>query len=272
MPTHYDSLRVAHADGVATITLHRPDKRNALTAAMMDELLDALDFVDRCRCGVVVLTGAGGAFCAGLDLDHLKTLMDRTPEQHLQDSNRVKRLMRRLYDFPKPTIAAVNGAAVAGGAGLVSVCDFAYAVPEAKLGFTEVRIGFIPAIVSSFLVAQAGERVARDLLLTGRIIKADEALAMGLVNAIVPPEELAPHVGKTAQMLLANSPTSLRATKKLLSTYANARLDFELQQGAEENAVMRTEPDFAEGVTSFLEKRAPVWPSTAFKADGGEAC
>ena len=266
----YKNLRLSHSEGVATLRLHRPEKRNALTSEMMEEMLHALDEIEACQCGVLVLTGSGEAFCAGLDLDHLKALVSRTASEHLEDSDRVARLMRRIYDFPKPTLAAVNGAAVAGGAGLVGVCDFAYAVPAAKFGFTEVRIGFIPAIVSSFLVAQAGERVARDLLLTGRIFKADEALAMGLLNAVVAPDELAGLVEKTAKTLLANSPGSLRATKKLLSTYARARLDFELQQGSEENAVMRTQPDFLEGVTSFLEKRAPVWPSRGTGSD--EAC
>ncbi len=266
MGAHYDNLHISQHGGVVTLALHRPEKRNALTPQMMDEMLLALDRIDACSCGVMVLTGAGEAFCAGLDLEHLKSMVHKTPAEHHVDSQRVARLMRHLYDFPKPTIAAVNGAAIAGGTGLVSVCDFAYAVPEAKFGFTEARIGFVPAIVSSFLVPQVGERIARDLLLTARIFKADEALEIGLLNGIVDQNDLMGHVNRVAQTLLANSPGSLRATKKLLSGYAKQRLDFELQHGIDENAMMRTEPDFLEGVSSFLEKRPPVWPSRHAKS------
>jgi methylglutaconyl-CoA hydratase len=258
---HYKNLRVVHSDAVATITLHRPEKRNALTPQMIDEILQALDEIEACSCGVLVITGAGDAFCAGLDLEHLKAMVGKSLDEHRTDADQVARLMRRIYDFPKPTIAAVNGPAIAGGTGIVSVCDFAYAVPQAKFGYTEVRIGFVPAIVSSFLVPQVGERVARDLLLTGRIFQAQEALEFGLINKVVESGQMMACVSSRAKALLANSPASLTATKKLLSSYARARLDFELTNGLEENAGMRKEKDFLEGVAAFLEHRPPVWPS-----------
>jgi len=259
--SHYENLQVTHADGVATITLHRPEKKNALTPQMIDEILRAFEEIEVCSCGVAVLTGAGDAFCAGLDLDHLQAMVGKTIEEHRVDANQVAWLMRRIYDFAKPTIAAVNGPAIAGGTGIVSVCDFAYAVPQAKFGYTEVRIGFVPAIVSSFLIPLVGERVARDLLLTGRIFAAAEAAEIGLINAVVEPTELLSRVAAQIKTLLANSPASLAATKKLLSSYAKARLDFELEHGMTENAGMRKEKDFLEGVSAFTEKRAPVWPS-----------
>ncbi len=171
------------------------------------------------------------------------------------------RLFRRLYDFPKPTIAAVNGSAIAGGAGLVTVCDFSYAVPEAKFGYTEVHIGFVPAIVSSFLIQRAGERVARDLLLTGRIFKAQEARELGILNGVVEQADLMARAYTLAKQLLGNSPASMAATKSLLSDHFKQELDSELQHSIEENARMRTEADFLEGVSAFLEKRAPKWPS-----------
>src|SRR5205085_10506540 len=125
-----------------------------------------------------------------MDMENLKQLTGRSDEQNLQDSETMASLFRTLYDFPKPTIAAVNGAAIAGGTGLATLCDFTLAVPEARFGYTEVRIGFVPAIVSSFLIANIGEKRARDLLLTGRIFAADEAHNLGLVNEIVAADQL----------------------------------------------------------------------------------
>ncbi len=168
-------------------------------------------------------------------------------------------LFRTLYDFPKPTIAAVNGPAIAGGTGLATLCDFTLAVPEAKFGYTEVRIGFVPAIVSSFLIANIGEKRARDLLLTGRIFSAEEALKLGLVNEIVAPEQLMARAQELASQLLENSPASLQATKKLLSSYTREQLDRQVKQAIQSNAGIRQTADFKEGITAFLEKRKPTW-------------
>jgi methylglutaconyl-CoA hydratase len=194
-----------------------------------------------------------------MDLENLKALIGRSPEQNMQDSRTMVRMFRTLYEFPKVTIAAVNGAAIAGGTGLALLCDFTLAVPEAKFGYTEVRIGFVPAIVSTFLLRQTGEKYARDLLLTGRIIGAEEAARMGLVNEIVAPESLMTRALELANLLMENSPSSLWATKKLLSDHARAELDVQIEAAIRENAAVRSTADFREGVTSFLEKRKPVW-------------
>jgi len=189
MTTHtFNTVQYAEAQGIATITLNRPEKRNAISYELIDDLLAALQQAASSAAQVVILTGAGKAFCSGMDLDNLKQLTGRTHEQNRKDSETMAALFRALYDMPKPAIAAVNGAAIAGGTGLATLCDFTLAVPEAKFGYTEVRIGFVPAIVSSFLIANVGEKRARDLLLTGRIFGADEALKLGLVNEIVEPE------------------------------------------------------------------------------------
>jgi methylglutaconyl-CoA hydratase len=194
-----------------------------------------------------------------MDLDNLKVLIGRSPEQNLEDSQTMVRLFRSLYEFPKVTIAAVNGPAIAGGTGLALLCDFTLAVPEAKFGYTEVRIGFVPAIVSTFLLRQVGEKQARDLLLTGRIIDAEEAARMGLIKEIVEPENLLARARELAALLIENSPASLRATKQLLNHHARAELDRQIEAAVRENAAVRTTADFREGVTSFLEKRKPVW-------------
>ncbi len=255
----YKTIQLAYDFGVATITLNRPDKRNAISFELIDDLLRALNEVEASDAIVLILTGAGKAFSSGMDLDSLKTLIGRSPEQNLQDSETMVRLFRTVYEFPKVTIAAVNGAAIAGGTGLALLCDFTLAVPEAKFGYTEVRIGFVPAIVSTFLLRQVGEKQARDLLLTGRIIGAEEAARMGLVNEIVAPEGLITRARELAALLMENSPASLRATKKLLNDHARAELDTQIGAAVRENAAIRTTADFREGVTSFLEKRKPVW-------------
>ncbi len=256
------TLEVARRAGVLRITLNRPEKRNALHPQMMDELTDALEAAgEDARCGVVLLTGAGPAFCAGLDLGHLQSLEHRSPAEHRADSERIARLFRTLYDCPKPTIAAVNGAAIAGGFGIATLCDFTLAVPRAKFGYTEVRIGFIPAIVSTFLLAQVGEKRARDLLLSGRLVEAAEAQAMGLVNRVVEAEDLLAEAEGLAAQLLKNSPEALAATKRLLSTHAGAGLEAQIRAAIEANAEARLTEDFREGIRAFLEKRAPQWPS-----------
>jgi len=255
----YSTVQLAIENGVATITLNRPDKRNAVSYELIEELLRALEEAAKSPALVLILTGAGKAFCSGMDLENLKALLGRTPEQSLQDTQTMARLFRSLYEFPKPTIAAVNGPAIAGGCGLATLCDFTLAVPEAKFGYTEVRIGFVPAIVSSFLLRQIGEKHARDLLLTGRIITADEAHRIGLVNEIVPPEKLMGRARELAAQLMENSPASLRYTKRLLNDHARRELDVQIESAIHENAAVRATPDFREGISSFLEKRKPRW-------------
>jgi len=260
MMTHdYNTVLYVEDQGIATITLNRPDKRNAITYELMSDLATALNRAGSSSAQVVIITGAGKAFCAGMDLDNLKQLSGRTHEQNVQDSETMASLFRAVYEFSRPTIAAVNGAAIAGGTGLATLCDFTLAVPEAKFGYTEVRIGFVPAIVSSFLIANIGEKRARDLLLTGRIFGADEAHRLGLVKEIVAPEQLMGRAQELARQLLENSPASLQATKRLLSSYTREQLDRQIGQAVRANAAIRQTADFKEGITAFLEKRQPKW-------------
>src|ERR1700739_4729593 len=217
----YSNLQLAFVSEIATITLNRPDKRNAISYELISELLSALAEVQESSARVLILTGAGKAFCSGMDLENLKSLIGRTEEQSLEDSRTMAQLFRSIHDFPKPTIAAVNGPAIAGGTGIATICDFTLAVAEAKFGYTEVRIGFVPAIVSTFLLRQVGEKQGRDLLLTGRIFSAEEALRLGLVNEIVEPERLLTRAHELAQKLIENSPASLRGTKDLLAQSVN---------------------------------------------------
>ena len=245
--------------GIATITLNRPDKRNAISYELIEDLLDALATAQHSNAQVAIITGAGKAFSAGMDLDNLRAVTGRSKAENLKDSQTMAALFRAIYDFPKPTIAAVNGAAIAGGCGIATLCDFTVASEEAKFGYTEVKIGFIPAIVSTFLILQIGEKRARDLLLTGRIIDASEAKQLGLVSDVIPGEQLMEWARELAATLMQNSPASLRATKRLLSGFSREALDQQIALAVEENARIRSTQDFREGVTSFLEKRKPQW-------------
>jgi methylglutaconyl-CoA hydratase len=259
---HYTTLHTRNEEGILQITMNRPDRRNALNPQMMEELTNALLRAGKDpSCGVIILTGAGSAFCAGLDLEHLESMHAKTPEEHGIDSERMARLLRTLYDTPKPTIAAVNGAAIAGGMGLATIPDFTFSIPDAKFGYTEVKIGFLPAIVSVFLTRQIGEKRSRDLLLTGRIIDAQEARDFGMVTEVVPAENLMTRAHELTADLIAASPNSLARSKHLLTSAAAAGIDHDLERAIMENARIRCTADFKEGVASFLEKRKPVWQS-----------
>jgi methylglutaconyl-CoA hydratase len=237
-----------------------------MTPEMQVELIAAMEDAAAGDCRVVVFAGAGEAFCAGLDLSALQGMNDKSAAEHTADATRVARLFRTLYELAKPTIAVVHGAAVAGGTGLATMCDFTLAVPGAKFGYTEVRIGFVPAVVSAFLVLQIGEKQARDLLLTGRLFTSEEALRLGLVNEVVEVERLDARMLELVGVLKANSPEALAATKRLLRAQNKVWLDAAIAEALAANAEARGTHDFHEGVAAFLEKRKPVW-----KVDRGRA-
>jgi methylglutaconyl-CoA hydratase len=243
-----------------TITMNRPDRRNAISTQMMEDLLEALNVAQNdIYVRAVILTGAGKAFCSGLDIDSLNAIAKQTPEENLGDSRLIARMFHRLYSFPKPLIAAVNGAAVAGGCGIATFTDITLAVPDAKFGYTEVRIGFIPALVSVLLRRQIGEKRSRELLLTGRIFDAAEGYRLGLVTEIVAPEQLMEKAQEYAQIFVSNSPTSLEHTKRLLLHYDDEDIRQEIELATQANAQIRSTADFREGLAAFLEKRVPNW-------------
>lgn len=255
----YTTIKAARDASIFRLTLARPEKRNAISAPMIEDLLRAFDDAESSGARAVILTGEGKAFCAGMDLEGLQGIAGQSPAENLDDSRRMARLFRRIYTFPCPVIAAVHGAAIAGGCGVATLADFTLATPEAKFGYTEVKIGFLPALVSVFLRRQTGEKRARELLLTGQIVDAAEALRLGLVTEVVPAEKLSARAEELAASLLAASPTSLARTKELLAKMDAAALDAELELAIRANADIRSTPDFREGLASFLEKRQPQW-------------
>ena len=253
------------SNSVMTITLNRPEKRNALCPLLIEEITLALTEAEASSCGVVILTGAGPAFCSGLDMENLETMHACTPEENRRDSENMARVLRTLYDFPKPIIAAVNGPAIAGGMALATIPDFTLAAPEAKFGYTEVRVGFVPAIVASFLMRQVGELRTRELLLSGKILRAHDAMNLGLVTQIVDQQDLMASARALAQTLLLNSPQAMYAVKCLLRKHARRRLDEEIKDAIEVNASQRSTEDFKEGVLAFKQHRRADWPSMRVK-------
>lgn len=246
---------------IGRITLNRPDKRNALNPEMVDGLKQAFDRAAKDdQVKVIVLNAMGEAFCAGADLAYLQQLQTFSFDENLADSNQLKELFLNIYTHPKVVIAQVQGHALAGGCGLASICDWVFAVPEAKFGYTEVRIGFIPALVSVFLLRKMGEGAARELLLGGELISADRAQAIGLINRVVSADKLEAEVNDFASRLIAsNSADSMKLTKKLIAEVQGMTLTQALQHAAESNAHARGTHDCKRGIEAFLNKEKIIW-------------
>jgi methylglutaconyl-CoA hydratase len=245
---------------VRILTLNRPAVRNALSADLRGALAEALrEAADDQDTRAVVLTGAGEAFCAGLDLRELEGMSERSTEENRADSRSLADLLLQLATFPKPVVAAVNGPAVAGGAGLVTACDLAVMDRNARIGYTEARIGFVAALVSVFLVRQVGDKHARDLLLSARLVTAEEAAAMGLVNEVATPGQALAAALDRARGLARNAPGSLSMTKTLLTAVPSMSLEDGLRYAMEVNVAARERDELHEGVRAFLEKREPSW-------------
>ena len=255
----YKTILVDDTHPIRTVTLNRPERRNAMTREMQDELIGICEETAAGNFRALILTGAGEAFCSGLDLSELQVMQQKSAVDHRTDAERIARMFIALRELPVPTIAAVHGPAIAGGTGLAMACDFTLATPASKFGFTEVRIGFVPALVSAFLSLQVGEKRCRDLLLTGRLFEAAEAQQIGLVNEVVQHGELMTRAQGLGEALLANSPESIKATKRLLVEQNRAWLDMAVAAALAANAASRETADFREGVSAFLEKRKPVF-------------
>jgi len=248
-------------DRLAYITLDRAEKRNALNAEMVQELTQAFEMADQDDAAkVVILRANGKAFCAGADLAYIQDLQNFTFEENLHDSQQLRTLFYKIYTLSKVVIAQVQGHALAGGCGLAAVCDFSFSVPEAKFGYTEVRIGFIPALVKVFLVRKIGEMRAKFLLLTGQLINAERAAQMELINEVVPAEDLAGKVYDFAQNLCRqNSGQSMALTKRMIAEVQNKSLEEGLDYAAEMNAEARGTTDCQKGIAAFLNKEPIEW-------------
>lgn len=248
-------------DRIGYITLNRPDKRNALSFDVVSELKEAFTKADNDdEVKVIVLRANGKAFCAGADLAYIQQLQKNTYEENLEDSNHLRQLFEQIYTMGKVVIAQIQGHAIAGGCGLATVCDFGFTVPEAKFGYTEVRIGFIPAIVKVFLLRKIGEMKAKELLLTGELIDAEAANAYGLVTKVITAEELESTVEDFAKMLIIkNSGQSMALTKQMIAKVQSMSVEEGLNYASEMNAKARGTEDCKKGIASFLEKKPIEW-------------
>jgi methylglutaconyl-CoA hydratase len=253
-----DLVRYEHAGPAAVLTIDRPDKRNALSRTLIAALAEAFaraaaDPAVR----AVVLTGSGPAFCTGMDLDELRATLGDEQDKVWDDAATLSALYEQIHTLPKPTVAAVNGAAVAGGAGLVTVCDLAVAVPAAKFGYPEVRRGLVAAMVLPHLLRHLGERTARWLLLTGELIDAAAAERAGLVNAVVPPEALRDTALAWCRSLAEGGPKALATTKELLRRCS--RQAVAVDDLARASAEPRLTDECRGGLAAFFEKRPAPW-------------
>lgn len=253
-----DLVVYSHLGPAAVLTINRPDKRNALSRALIAALADAFaraaaDSAARC----VILTGNGPAFCAGMDLDELRGTLGDESDKVWDDAAKLSALYEQIYTLPKPTVAAVNGAAVAGGAGLCTVCDLALAVPSAKFGYPEVRRGLVAAMVLPHLLRHVGERAARWMLLTGELIEAAEAHRIGLINAITPAETLLPTAETWCRSLAEGGPRALATTKELLRRCSPQAVPVE--ELARGSAEPRLTDECRDGLRAFFEKRPAPW-------------
>jgi methylglutaconyl-CoA hydratase len=244
----------------AILTLNRSDKRNALSRALIDALREACnraaaDSAARC----VIVTAAGPVFCAGMDLAELQESLGEPRDSSIvwDDALRLATAYDRIYTLPKPTIAAVNGSAVAGGCGLVTVCDLAVAVPEAHFGYPEVRRGLVAAMVMPHLLRHVGERTARYLLLTGELINAQEACRTGLINEVAPAETLMARAMTWAKALAQGGPNALAGTKKLLHQFSRQALS--VQEAAHGSAAPRLTEECRAGLRAFFAKQPAPW-------------
>jgi methylglutaconyl-CoA hydratase len=241
--------------GVLTLTLNRPDKRNALSAELLDRLHQAVERADLdADVRVLVIRGAGKDFCAGADLEELLASVDRSEAENESSALRLGTLFERLRALPKPVIAMVHGRALAGGAGLATACDLIVAAADAQLGYPEIQRGFAPAMVMALLRRIVGEKVALDLVLTGRALRADEAERVGLISRVVPATELERRTLELATELARASGTALAFTKRLFYELDGESLTDGIAQGARVNAIARSTPDFRDAIGRFLRK------------------
>lgn len=254
-------ILIARENGIATVTLNRPDKRNAMNGKMVKEIFHMLELlrVDN-QVRVVIIKGNGEHFCAGADIGWMQHMASESYEANYDDAQALADLMYQLYSFPKPTIVLAHGATLGGGLGLLAACDIAIVGESASFGFSEVKIGITPSIISPYVITAIGERAAHYYFLTGERFDAAEAYRIRLAQRVVEDSKLVETGTDLANKLLHNSPHALTAAKQLIRHVAREKISSELaQKTAEHLSNLRATPEAQEGLRAFMEKRTPQW-------------
>ncbi len=256
----FSTVQLEIADGVARLSMNRPEVHNAFNDEELRELTEAVKLVAAdATIRVLVLTGNGKSFCAGADLNWMKSVLSYTPEQNKKDAAVLVDLMDMIEQMPKPVVGRINGAAVGGGAGLTAVCDIAIASSEAKFGFGEAKLGIIPAMISPYVLRKIGPGPARELFLTGDRFSADRARDIGLVNEVVPPDGLDEAVNAKVASLLTSAPNAVAEAKKLIRLVPGMTAAEAREHTLAKIAELRAAPEGQEGMKAFLEKRKAGW-------------
>jgi methylglutaconyl-CoA hydratase len=254
------SVEYRFEDRIATVTLRRPEVHNAFNVQLMEDLSNAFNSLSSDeRLHSVVLTGEGRSFSAGADISMMQEASTLTEEQNLAEALRLADLMHTINTFPCPVVARVNGTAMGGGIGLVAACDIVIAAESARFAFSEVKLGIAPAAISPYVVRKIGEANARVLFTTGERFSAARAHTIGLVHAVVPPEQLDDAVDKALHELLSSAPTAVRACKALALNIGGMNYENARSYTAELIARLRVSEEGQEGLRAFLEKRKPAW-------------
>jgi methylglutaconyl-CoA hydratase len=256
----FKTIIAAKEGAVLWLTMNRPQVHNAFNSEMIGELAAAFGEAKKDPdVRLVILTGAGESFCAGADLNWMREIIRYSYEQNLRESRELAELMHSIYALPKPTIARINGAVIGGGTGLFSACDIVIASDKAKFGLSEVKIGLVPAAIGPYVIRRIGESAARELFLTGERFDAQRALAIGLVNKVVPHDALDQKVAEVVRLLLGSGPEAIARCKELLQKVPAMGLEEAKGYTAEMIAGLRVSPEGQEGMSAFLEKRKPKW-------------
>ena len=247
---------IVEQDGLTkNVILNRPEKRNSLDEEMISELAAVMkEASDDKQTGTVLLSGAGGNFCSGLFLDYLQKISQYDILKNREDSSKFRNLLLAIYSCRKPVIAMVDGYALAGGCGIASACDFVIASDKSQFGYTEVKIGFIPAIVMVFLLKRVSETVAKELLLTSKFISGEEAVRIGFANYVVPQSELHAKAKEICDCLNKLPQSSVSLTKEMFSRISSMSFESALDYAVDLNAITRMTEECKHGVSNFLNK------------------
>jgi methylglutaconyl-CoA hydratase len=257
---NYTTIKYSKQNQVGTITFSRPEIHNAFNATVIDEMLSLFDeIITDEELRIVILTGEGKSFCAGADLNWMRSVVNQSFEENLIESNRLAELFNKIYSFPRPVIGKINGAAIGGGTGFVAVCDISIAAESAKFSFSEVKIGVVPACIGPYVIKKMGEGKARELFITGERMNAERAYNVGLVNSFVADGNLDEAIDSLVNSVLSSGPEAIAMAKKLVSAVPSMTPEQFKPYTAEMIAKLRISDEGQEGMDAFLNKRKPKW-------------